>query len=54
MNSFGIDRLANSPCRATAAGGICRPMAATPKITIGMEGGMMMPMPPDAAVTAPA
>ena len=30
------------------------PSAAIPKITIGIEGGMMMPRPPEAAVTAEA
>ena len=54
MNSLGMDRPANSPCFCTASTGTCRPMAEMPKITMGMDGGMMMPMPPDAAVTAPA
>ncbi len=53
-NSLGIDSEANWPNFSTASGGGFMPSAEMPKITIGIDGGMMMPRPPEAAVTADA
>ena len=50
MNSFGIETVWNTPYFSTASGGGCMPSAAMPKITIGIDGGMMMPRLPDEAV----
>ena len=43
MNSFGIDSESNWPNFSTASGGGAMPSAAMPKMTIGIDGGMMMP-----------
>ena len=54
MNSFGIDSVWKSPCMATASGGGCSPMPEIPKITIGIDGGITTPSPPEEAVIAEA
>ena len=54
MNSLGMETDWNSPNLSTASGEGFIPSAEMPKITMGMDGGMTTPRPPDDAVIADA
>ena len=54
MNSFGMDTDWNSPNLSTASGEAFMPKAEMPKMTMGMDGGMTTPRPPEDAVIADA
>ena len=54
MNSLGMETDWNTPYFSTASGGGCIPSAEMPKITMGIEGGMMIPRLPEEAVIAEA
>ena len=52
--SLGMDTVWNCPNFATASGGGIILMPEIPKITIGIEGGITTPRPPEDAVIAEA
>ena len=54
MNSLGMDTDWNSPNVSTASGDGFMPRAEMPKMTMGMDGGMTTPRPPEDAVIADA
>ncbi len=54
IKSFGMETDWKTPYLSTASGGGCMPSAAIPNITIGIDGGMMIPRLPDDAVIAEA